>query len=183
MPTCWRSLFTSTPGPETRSFASRISPPWIFSSPLTQRRRVDLPQPDGPIRQTTWCSFTSRLMPRSTRIDPNSFSTLFISRNAKSAPCPGTGIVTLNELVDKASLRNGNQHEEDCHDCDGREIESIGGNNTRLVEGVDDAYHLHKGCVLLQSDEIIEQRRHDAAHSLRHYDIAHRLHIGEAKRT
>src|SRR5689334_19754829 len=99
-------------------------------------------------------------MPRSTRTEPNSFSTFFISRKAMSAPCPGAGIVALDELVDEAGLRDGNQYKEDCHDGHGGKIEGIGSDDARLVEGVDDANHLHECRILLQADEIIEQGRH-----------------------
>jgi hypothetical protein len=51
-----------------------MRPPSIGSSRLMQRRSVDLPDPDAPIRQTTSCSATSRSIPRSTASDPNDFS-------------------------------------------------------------------------------------------------------------
>ena len=54
MPTSRRSALTSTPGPLTRSPCSAdLAAESIGSSPLMQRSRVDLPQPEGPIRQTT----------------------------------------------------------------------------------------------------------------------------------
>ncbi len=58
MPTSARNALTSTPRPETRSPSMWISPPSIGSSALMQRSSVDLPQPDGPMRHTTWCSST-----------------------------------------------------------------------------------------------------------------------------
>src|SRR5262249_52145008 len=45
-------------------------PPSIFSRWLTQRRKVDLPDPEGPIMQTTSLGATSRLMSLSTVRDP-----------------------------------------------------------------------------------------------------------------
>jgi hypothetical protein len=46
---------------------SRIEPALISSSRLMQRRRVDFPLPDAPIRLITSCGSTARLMLRSTR--------------------------------------------------------------------------------------------------------------------
>ena len=43
-----------------------IVPASIGSSRLMQRRSVDLPEPEAPIRQTTSCSPTTRSIPRST---------------------------------------------------------------------------------------------------------------------
>src|SRR5205807_4911225 len=43
--------------------------------PLTQRSSVDLPEPDGPITQTTSPWLTSSEIPSSTRLLPNDFRT------------------------------------------------------------------------------------------------------------
>ncbi len=70
MPTLRRILSMSTSG----SVASK-PPTWMVpslgcSSRFTQRSRVDLPEPEGPIRQTTSPGATSRLMPLSTSLEP-----------------------------------------------------------------------------------------------------------------
>src|SRR6185295_10166545 len=117
MPTSRRRRFTSTPGPEIRSSASLISPPWMVSSPLMQRSSVDFPQPDGPMRHTTWCSSTERLAPFSTASGPKNFTTSRISRKdialAAAAHAP---LVPLEQTVDEAGLGDGDEHEEDRED-------------------------------------------------------------------
>ena len=45
-------------------------PAWMRSSRLTQRRKVDLPEPDGPIRHVTSPRRTVRSMPRRTSSFP-----------------------------------------------------------------------------------------------------------------
>ena len=66
-----RIRLTSTPGLEISSPSIVIRPASIGSSRLTQRSRVDLPEPDAPIRQTTSCWPTDRSIPRRTSSLPN----------------------------------------------------------------------------------------------------------------
>ena len=54
----WRAR-TGTP-------SKRISPPWISSRPLTQRSSVDLPVPEGPMKQTISPGLMAVEMPSST---------------------------------------------------------------------------------------------------------------------
>ena len=49
MPTCWRSLRRSVAGSFTTVPSNETVPPWIGSSPLTQRKRVLLPEPERPM--------------------------------------------------------------------------------------------------------------------------------------
>src|SRR6266550_410230 len=59
----------------TRWPSTVISPASYDSRPLTQRSSVDLPEPDGPITQTTSPWLTSSEIPSSTRLLPNDFRT------------------------------------------------------------------------------------------------------------
>ena len=63
MPMRWRTLRTSDSASGTATPSSSTRPPSIFSNALVQRRSVDLPEPDGPIRHITspllTCSETS----------------------------------------------------------------------------------------------------------------------------
>ena len=49
MPTCWRSLRRSVLGSFTIVPSKATVPPWIGSSPFTQRSMVLLPEPERPM--------------------------------------------------------------------------------------------------------------------------------------
>ena len=55
-----------SPRQRTASPPNRISPAWLSSRRLRQRRSVDLPEPDEPISDTTLPAGTARDTPRST---------------------------------------------------------------------------------------------------------------------
>ena len=71
MPIRRRMRSTSTPRAVISSPSTTIRPASIGSMRLMQRRSVDLPLPDEPIRQTTSCSATVRSIPRRTSFRPN----------------------------------------------------------------------------------------------------------------
>ena len=96
---------------------SRIRPASTFSSRLTQRRRVDLPEPEAPIRQTTSCSATSRSTPSSTSFSPNDFR---ISSSRRALPFSLTARpprlalpLAGDQPVGQARERNRQEDEED----------------------------------------------------------------------
>ena len=64
---------TSALGPVMDSPSTRISPDVTSSRRLRQRRKVDLPEPEGPIIHTTSPGWISMSMPRSTWFSPKSF--------------------------------------------------------------------------------------------------------------
>ncbi len=66
-----RIRLTSTLRAVISSPSTTIRPASIGSMRLMQRRSVDLPLPEAPIRQITSCSATVRSMPRSTSFFPN----------------------------------------------------------------------------------------------------------------
>ena len=84
--------------------------------------------------------------------------------------------------VDEARLRDGDQHEQEGDRGHRGQVEVVAGDDLGLVEGVDGADHVDQGRVLLQRDEVVEQRRDDPAHRLRHDDEAQGLEEGEAER-
>src|SRR5438552_12798394 len=65
----------------TRWPSTVISPASYDSRPFTQRSSVDLPEPEGPITQTTSPWLTSSEIPSSTRLLPNDLRTLWIGSN------------------------------------------------------------------------------------------------------
>src|SRR5271168_3817942 len=138
----------------------RISPPSIFSRPLMQRSRVDLPEPEGPMRQTTWCSSTCRFTASSTGWSPKCFFTLQSSIRATSLllclSAPQAPSISLCEPFNKSCLRDGDDHKEYCNGCHCGEIVMIAGNDHCLVKRIDRADHVHQSRILLQSNETIE---------------------------
>ena len=70
MPIRARILSTSMSGSVISTPSTKIWPDVGVSSRLTQRSSVDLPEPDGPITQTTWPSSTWKSMPLSTSLSP-----------------------------------------------------------------------------------------------------------------
>jgi hypothetical protein len=48
----WNTIPRSAPGPVTLLPDTRISPDVGLSRPATMRRKVDLPQPEGPMTET-----------------------------------------------------------------------------------------------------------------------------------
>ena len=78
-----------------------------------QRSSVDLPLPDAPIRQTTWCRLTSRLMPRSTGLEPK---VLWTSRELeKGHALPPRQVLRLlapDQTVEPTGERDGDQQEQ-----------------------------------------------------------------------
>src|ERR1041384_161372 len=70
MPTLRRSASLSSLGSFTSCPSTRIEPRSIGTSALTQRSSVDLPEPDGPMMQTTSRLITSIVMPLSTSTPP-----------------------------------------------------------------------------------------------------------------
>ena len=72
-------------------------PPVGCSSSARQRSRVVLPEPDGPITQTTSFGATARLTWRSTSVGPKLFDTFSeaINGTAKSRPLAGPAQKTM----------------------------------------------------------------------------------------
>src|SRR5438093_9373144 len=61
----WNTTPRSAPGPDTGRSSTRTSPAVGRRKPATMFSSVDLPQPDGPRRQTNSCAATSRSTSRS----------------------------------------------------------------------------------------------------------------------
>ena len=72
----------------------RISPASGTSSQFRQRRKVDLPEPDGPMMQTTSPRATLRLTPLITSSAPNDLR-ISIASTIGSAVMPGASPVAL----------------------------------------------------------------------------------------
>src|SRR6266850_5795631 len=85
MPMSLRTRFRSTPRAVISVPSMRIRPRVGSSSRLMHRRRVLLPEPDGPMRMITSRGRTRRLMPFRTSRSPNDLWTSSISRRKPSS--------------------------------------------------------------------------------------------------
>src|SRR3954466_11704075 len=86
IPIFLRSSLTLTPPLVMHVPSTVMSPSSTCSSRLRQRSSVDLPEPEAPIRPTTWCSGISRAILSSTWSSPNHFETPRISTNGRALP-------------------------------------------------------------------------------------------------
>src|SRR5579885_2501216 len=86
MPTLRRSASLSSAGSFTSMPSILMEPLETGTSALTQRSRVDLPEPEGPMMQTVLPRATEKEMSRSTTRSPNRFSTR-LSTTSASASC------------------------------------------------------------------------------------------------
>ena len=75
MPMRWRNGAHATWVAGKGMPSGRISPPWSDSNPLVQRSSVDLPEPEGPIRQITSRRLTSIDTPSKATKSPSSLRT------------------------------------------------------------------------------------------------------------
>ena len=91
-------------------------------------------------------------------------------------------LVALHEVVDDDRERDRDDDVRDRHARDRREVEAVRRDDAGPVERVEQADEADERGVLLQADEVVEQRRDDAAHRLRHDDEPHRLGVGETER-
>ena len=148
-----------------------------------QRRSVDLPEPEAPIRHTTSCESTERLMPLSTSSSPNRLWTASISSSGIiRAPHPRLARLRARRGSRRSASAGSWRDEDDRDERDRREVEVVAGVDLRLAEGVDRADDEHERRVLLQADEVAEQRREELAQRLRHDDVAPGLRGREAER-
>ena len=70
MPTFWRSSTSPRSSASTDFPATLTLPPWMGSSAFRQRRKVDLPQPEGPMITMTSPRLTSSDMSSRTTWSP-----------------------------------------------------------------------------------------------------------------
>ena len=152
-----------------------------------QRSSVDLPDPDAPIRQTTSCSATVRSMPRSTSSAPNdlcspsmrSASTVI---GAPPAEARSRSRVATSQSVNRASgMVNDDEHEGDAQERGPVERRLL--LDAGRSEDLDDPDERDEDRVLLEPDEVVEERGHDPSDGLGQDDVAHRLGPRQPERT
>ena len=179
-----RTLFTSTPGAVISSPWTTMRPSSIGSSRFTQRRSVDLPEPEAPIRQTTWCSSTARSIPFSTSALPNDLWRFSIVRASlmRVRLRPAAAPVARDEPVGEPGQRDRDRDEQHGRGQARREVEGRRLVDLRLLERLDRAEHADERGVLLEADEVVQERRDHAPDGLRHDHVAQRLPVREPER-
>ena len=90
------------------------------------------------------------------------------SRATSQSVSRASGIVTMNE---------DERHVEERREIEGRRLEDL-----RLAEDLDDAEDRDEDRVLLQPDEVVEERRDDPPDGLRDDDVAERLEPAQPER-
>ena len=80
--------------------ATKILPLVGVSSMLTQRSSVDLPEPDGPMTQTTWPVLTWKSMPFSTSLSPK-----YLWSSCTSIAAVVRSVVISGPLSERLSMR------------------------------------------------------------------------------
>ena len=90
--------------------------------------------------------------------------------------------VARDQPVGEARERDRQQQEQQRGREVRRVVEGGGRLDLRLAKRLDDTEQRHERGVLLQPDEVVQQRRNDAADGLRQHDVAHRLRVREPER-
>ena len=150
-----------------------------------QRSSVDLPEPDAPISATTSCSSTARSMPSSTVCLPNDLTRPSTTRDVAHASRPACRLRrsrATSQSVKRASgivsATNEHRRREVRSEVEGRVRVDL-----RLVERLDCADRRNERAVLLQPDEVVEERRDHAPHGLRQDHAARRLPARKPERS
>jgi len=152
-----------------------------------QRSKVDLPEPDAPMRQTTSCSATESSIPRRTSALPNRLCSPATSRAAAGALSAGSAhrrpSIAGEQPIGESSERDGH-HDEHQGDRDiGREVEARGLLDLGGAKDLHDPDEGDQHGVLLEPDEIVEQGRDHPANGLRHDHVAKRLEPAQTQGT
>ena len=167
-----RTAFTSRG--RVMSTPSRwIRPESIGSSRLTQRRSVDLPEPDAPISATTSCSPTLRSIPFSTVCLPNDFDEPlddeYVAHPASLPACRMRRSRATSQSVKRASgivsATNSTAADRYAVKLNVALVSICDWLNASTAPRV-----ATSGAVLLQPDEVVEQRRDHPPHRLRKDD-------------
>ncbi len=144
-----------------------------------------MPEPDAPIRQTTSCSATVEVDPAQ-HLELAERLVHALDRAARSAhaslPACCALPVARDQPVGEARERDRDQDEQRRRDEVRRAVERRGLVDLRLLERLDDAERADERRVLLQPDEVVQERRDHAPHGLREDDEAERLPAREPER-
>src|SRR5262245_41636401 len=198
MPTRRRICRSTPPSQSAPGFRQRLStwtcPSWNGSRPLTQRKSVLLPPPEGPMTAATSPLPTRRPTPLRTRSSPcrlNRFVTVIIespvsvsrSREAKTTPSRRDPRYALLQPPRHQRQRvTHDQVQERGHRRHFQIRPGAVGDDAVLLGQLDDGDDRADGGVLEQGDEVVGDRRDHQPHRLRHDDVAQRLHTRHPQR-
>ena len=169
--------------------STMIRPASIGSSRLMQRSSVDLPEPEAPIRHTTSCSATDRSIPCSTSRSPKRLverprcgRASAVTAHARLPALAGRGRPASRRTASCGIVITRNRTAATTYGvklkCRPRRSMPRRAGTPRSTPTDGD----ERG-VLLQADEVVQQRRDHAAHGLREHDEPHRLAAREARAT
>src|SRR6187401_2182667 len=151
MPTCWRSLRRSVPGWFTVVPSKATVPPWIGSSPLTQRSSVLLPEPERPMM--------AMISPLSTASEPAS-STVWLPYRLTTWLSSTSGMQPPFEPPARLREREAQQEVERGHgEIDGEGAEGRRGGELALAGQLDEADHGGQRGVLDELHQEADGRR------------------------
>src|SRR4051795_503760 len=165
MPRRRRTATGSTDGSVITSPSSRMSPSSISTRRSMQRSRVDLPEPEAPMTATAWCSETVRSTPCRTSLAPQAFVTPLTSKTGRLMSSPPRH-ATDSPAIDDAGERNRHTQIEESGAHKRRVVEGRGGDDLGLPERLDHTEDRHQGDVLLERDEVVQERRPHSPHRL-----------------
>src|SRR5215212_7044119 len=182
MPILRRTASMSTSGSVTSIPPTKTFPEVGSSRRLMQRSRVDLPDPDGPMTQTTSPPSTRTSMPRRTSRRPK-----YLWRSWTSmAAAPAVWVLTLSPGLGRLGLEAADHVAERHRDEQvAQPGDEDGGHADVLVQGVaaelgqlpvlqGEAEQVDQRGVLGQQDQLIGQRRQDDPKGLGKHDRDHR---------
>src|SRR5665647_1740590 len=170
-------------------------PEVMDSSRLRHRKNVLLPEPEGPMRQTTSLAAISQLMPFSTSTLPNDLCRsvteiiCFLQHRAVahgragprppaqgSAVCPGPGkryreshLVPTTEAAKR--ITDEEVHRSDHHECPQR-LHGRSAHDLSRLRQVNEPNHRNQRGVLDHRQQDADPRRHHDPHRLRHDDVS-----------
>mmetsp|Transcript_18332 Transcript_18332/g.29380 ORF Transcript_18332/g.29380 Transcript_18332/m.29380 type:complete len:449 (+) Transcript_18332:4301-5647(+) len=175
MPICCLTGPRSNPGSAMSTPSKRTWPSSTGSNPFIQRSKVDLPDPDAPIRHSISPRPTSRSMPLSTDTSSNDLVT-------PRSDTLGSGIAILvHQVVGIARGRHGHAEEDDSRRHVRREIGEQRFEDARLPQNFDGPDEGQERHVLLQRHEHVHIGGHHTPDGLRQDHVAHRVPLAEAK--
>src|SRR5450830_47811 len=167
----WASVATSD------SPSISMLPRWMVSRWIRQRRKVLLPDPEGPMTASTSPLSTSSETPLSTSTGPKRLCT-------STARIIGLFIIdsvflfqtleAVGQHQGHEQIKGGSNHE--------RHRREIALNNAACrAQQVVHGQHINQRGVLDQRDGLVAHRRQDALENLRQHDAAHGLGIGQTQ--
>src|SRR3954454_2090088 len=156
-----------------------MSPSSISTRRSMQRSRVDLPEPEAPMTATAWCSETVRSTPCRTSFAPQAFVTPLTSKTGRLMSSPPRH-ATDSPAIDDAGERNRHAQIEESGAHKRRVVEGRGRDDLGLPERLDHTEDRNQGDVLLERDEVVQERRSDSPHRLGQDHVAKRLSLGQA---